>query len=253
MGIGRTVAEREPAVYRWAEVTTDTTTLDRRPESEEELPELVPSESLGADAPAEDTPFKTRLLLPFLVPLLAIAIVAVLVLNISRVFLAGDEDAALVMGIVITLAILVGASILAAAPHLKTSSLALILCGVFLFVSMAGLVSLGPSLDEGGEGGGGYVEPTGPAKATVAVEALFSTKFNATEYTAPAGIVQINYSGATGHTLAIQDPKFDGFLLKTATGGPKSGKVKLTPGTYTLYCNVDSHEALGMKATLTVS
>jgi plastocyanin len=232
---------------------TDTTTLDDTPDSEEELPELVPSESLGADAPAEDTPLKSRLLLPFLVPLVSIAIVAVLVLNISRVFLAGDEDAALVMGIVITLAILVGASILAAAPRLKTSSLAAILCGVFLFVSMAGLVSLGPSLDEGEGGGGGYVQPTGPAKGTVTVEALASIKFNATDYTAPAGIVQFDYTGATGHTLAIQDPKFDGFLLTTDAGGPKTGKVELTPGKYTLYCTVPGHEAQGMKATLTVS
>jgi plastocyanin len=232
---------------------TDTTTLDDTPESEEELPELVPSESLGADAPAEDTPLKSRLLLPFLVPLVSIAIVAVLVLNISRVFLAGSEDAALVMGIVITLSILVGASILAAAPRLKTSSLAVILCGVLLFVSMAGLVSLGPSLDEGEGGGGGYVQPTGPAKGTVTVEALASIKFNASDYTAPAGIVQFDYTGATGHTLAIQDPKFDGFLLTTDAGGPKTGKVELAAGKYTLYCTVPGHEAQGMKATLTVS
>jgi plastocyanin len=232
---------------------TDTTTLDGTPDSEEELPELVPSESLGSDAPAEDTPLKARVLLPFLVPLISIAIVAVLVLNISRVFLAGDEDAALVMGIVITLTILGGASIIAAAPRLKTSSLALILCGLFVVVSLAGLVSLGPSFDDGGGGAAGYVQPTGPAKGTVAVQAEASIKFNATEFTAPAGIVQINYSGATGHTLAIQDPKFAGFLLTTDAGGPKSGKVELTPGTYTIYCTVPGHEAQGMKATITVS
>ncbi len=233
---------------------TDTTTLEETPDSESDLPELVPSESLGSDAPAEDTPLKTRVLLPFLVPLLSIAIVAVLVLNISRLFLAGDEDAALVMGIIITLAILGGASLIAAAPRLKTSSLALVLCGLFILVSLAGLISLGPSFDDG-EGGAaaGYVQPTGPAKGTVSVQAEPSIKFNATEFTAPAGIVQINYGGATGHTLAIQDPKFDGFLLTTDAGGPKTGKVKLSPGTYTLYCTVPGHEAQGMKATLTVS
>src|SRR6185437_8038035 len=157
---------------------TDTTTLEETPDSESDLPELVPSESLGSDAPAEDTPLKTRVLLPFLVPLLSIAIVAVLVLNISRLFLAGDEDAALVMGIIITLAILGGASLIAAAPRLKTSSLALVLCG---------LISLGPSFDDG-EGGAaaGYVQPTGPAKGTVSVQAEPSIKFNATEFTAPA-------------------------------------------------------------------
>jgi plastocyanin len=233
---------------------TDTTTLEETPDSESDLPELVPSESLGSDAPAEDTPLKARVLLPLLVPLLSIAIVAVLVLNISRVFLAGDEDAALVMGIIITLAILGGASLIAAAPRLKTSSLALVLCGLFILVSLAGLISLGPSFDDG-EGGAaaGYVQPTGPAKGTVSVQAEPSIKFNATEFTAPAGIVQINYGGATGHTLAIQDPKFNGFLLTTDAGGPKTGKVDLTPGKYTIYCTVPGHEAQGMKATITVS
>src|SRR3954451_6848331 len=128
---------------------TDTSTLDGTPESEE-LPELQPSESLGADAPSEDTPLKTRLLLPLLVPLLSIAIVAVLVLNISRVFLPGDEAVAWAMGVFTPLAILVGPSSLAAAPRLKTSSLAVILGCMFLVVSSACLVPLGASLDEGG-------------------------------------------------------------------------------------------------------
>ena len=42
--------------------------------------------------------------------------------------------------------------------------------------------------------------------------------------------MQFNYSGATGHTLAIQDPKFDGFLLTTDAGGPKTGKVAADAG-----------------------
>jgi plastocyanin len=238
---------------------SDTTTLDESSETSAETPseglsELVESEHLGAGGTAEDTPLKTRVLLPFLVPLLSIAIVAVLVLNISRVFLAGDKDAALAMSIVITLAILVGASLIAAAPRLRTASLAMILGGVFILVSGAGLVSLGPSLDTGEAGGGNpNVNPPGAVKGNVDVEAFSTLKFNSDSFTAPTGKVQFNYSGATGHTLAIQDPKFDGFLLTTDAGGPKKGSVLLTPGKYTLYCTVPGHEAAGMKATLTVS
>jgi hypothetical protein len=220
---------------------------------EEELPELVESEYLGAGGTAVDTPLKTRVLLPFLVPLLSIAIVAVLVLNISRVFLAGDQDAALIMGIVLTLAILIGASLIAAAPRLRTASLAMILGGVFIVVSGAGLVSLGPSLEHGEGGATGYVEPTGPAAGTVDVEALASIKFDSDSYTAPEGVVQFNYTGATGHTLLIQDPQFDGFVLTTDAGGPNKGKVELPAGKYTIYCDVPGHEAQGMHAELTVS
>jgi plastocyanin len=231
---------------------SDTTTLD---ETSEELPELVESDHLGADGTAEDTPLKTRVLLPFLVPLLSIAIVAVLVLNISRVFLAGDKDAALIMSIVITLAILVGASLVAAAPHLRSASLAMILGGVLIVVIGAGLVSLGPSLDEGEAAGGNpNVNPPGAVKGNVDVVALSTLKFDSDAYTAPAGKVQFNYSGATGHTLLIQDTAFDGFALTTDAGGPKKGSVLLKAGQkYTLYCNVPGHEAAGMKATLTVS
>ncbi len=120
---------------------SDTTTLDETPGEApgEGLPELVESEYLGADGTAEDTPLKTRVLLPFLVPLLSIAIVAVLVLNISRVFLSDNKNTALALAIGITLAILIGASLIAAAPRLKTSSLAVILGLVFVGVSLSGL------------------------------------------------------------------------------------------------------------------
>jgi plastocyanin len=234
---------------------SDTTTVDET--EDEPLPELVESDHLGADAPAADTPLKTRVLLPFLVPLLSIAIVAVLVLNISRVFLAGDKDSALAMAITITLAILVCASLIAAAPRMSTASVAVTLGLVFVVVSLAGLVSVGPSLDEGESSSTNpNVNPPGAATSTVSVSAGPGLTFDGTaftgNYTAQAGVVQIDYGGAAGHTLAIQDPKFAGFLL-SSEGSPKSGKVKLTPGTYTIYCTVPGHEAAGMKATITVA
>jgi plastocyanin len=230
---------------------TDTTTVD---EPSQKLPELVESEHLGADATAEDTPLKTRVLLPFLVPLLSIAIVAVLVLNISRLFLADNKDTALALAIGITLAILIGASAIAAAPRLKTSSLAVILGVILIGVSLSGLASLGHSLDEGEAAGANpNVNPPGAVKGNVDVLAESSLKFNADSYTAPVGKVQFNYGGPTGHTLAIQDPKFEGFLLTTDAGGPKKGSVLLAAGKYTIYCTVPGHEAAGMHAVLTVS
>jgi plastocyanin len=233
---------------------SDTTTLDET--ADEELPALVESERLGAGGTAEDTPLKTRLLLPFLVPLLSIAIVAMLVLNLSRVFLAGDKDAALVLGIVITLSILIGASLLAAAPRMTTGSLAIILGSVLVVITVAGLISLGPSIDEGSSGGG-FQYATGTPASTVSVTAGPGLTFNGVAHTgnydAKAGVVQIDYGGESGHTLAIQNPKFDGFLLGTSAGNRKSGKVNLSPGTYTIFCTVPGHEAAGMKATITVA
>jgi hypothetical protein len=238
---------------------TDTTTLDEpgdaTPEGDEHLEQLAESATLGSDGTASDDAVKTRLLLPFLLPALSMAIVAVLVLNISRVFLAGSSDAAVVIGVIITLSILGGATIIAAMPRLRTATLALILGGVLLFVSFAGFVALGPSLNDS-EGGApaGYVSPTGKAVATVGVIAEPSIKFNATQYAStPAGITEIKYSGATGHTLAIDDPKFSGFLLSSDASGKQTGKVDLTPGKYVIYCTVPGHRAQGMQATITVT
>ncbi len=212
------------------------------------LPELVESDVVGGDGAAARTLLRSRWLLPILIPLLSIAVVAVLVLDISRVFLAGDEDTALVMGIALTVAIMLGATLIAAAPRLRSSTVAMILGGVFLVISGAGLVSLGPSIDEGIAA----TRPLGPAKATVDVVAEANIAFDAEEFTAPAGVVRFDYTGAPGHTLAIRDPRFSGFVLRTS-GGPSSGKIELPPGEYTLYCTIGTHAAQGMTATLTVT
>jgi plastocyanin len=226
---------------------TETSTRD------DVLPELIESDHLGADAssdaPSAVTSLRSRLLLPLLLPLLSIAVVAVLVLDISRVFLAGDKDTALVMGIALTVAIMLGATLIAAAPRLRSSTVAMILGGVFLVVSAAGLVSLGPSLDDSTAS---TTKPiTGPVVATVKVQAKSNTTFDSAAYTAKAGVVQFDYSGAPNHTLAIRDPRFANFELKTS-GGPSSGKVELPAGTYTVYCTVTGHAAT-MHATLTVT
>ena len=217
------------------------------------LPELAESDHLGGDSPAPQTPLRSRFLLPVLLPLLSMAVVAVLVLDISRVFLAGDRDAALVMGIALTVAIMLGATLIAAAPRMRSTTIAMVLGGVFLLVSAAGLVSLGPSLDEGEAAATGYQPPSGAAKATLPVVAEASFRFDAEEYRAPAGIVRFDFSGAAGHELALRDPRFDGFVLGSSAGDPHSGKVELAPGTYTLYCPIGDHAALGMTATLTVT
>lgn len=237
---------------------TDTTTVDEKPQ-DEQLPELHESASLGSEGrhPAHE-PLKDRLLLPFLLPALSMLAVALLAINVSRILLAGDADSALVVGIVLMVAILIGAAALSAMPRAKTSSI-VVTCGVgFFVVLMAGLIALGPSLDDG-EGGetAGYVQPTGPAQATLDVIAGPGLTFDGVafdkNYDATPGIVQINYTGATGHTLAIQDPKFSGFELGTDAGTKKSGKVELAAGKYTIYCTVPGHEAAGMKGTITVA
>ncbi len=215
------------------------------------------TDQLDLAGPLEsEGPIKDRLLLPLVLPWLCILAVALYALNISRIFLAGDSTSALIIGSIITVTILAGASIISASPRLRTSSLAMIMGFVLVIIVSGGLLALGPSLNDS-EGGAasGYVKPKGPPTSTVTVTAGPGTSFNGVKftgnYTAKAGVIEIDYGGATGHTLVFTDPKLAGFELQTA--GQQKGNVELKPGKYVFYCNVTGHRAQGMQATLTVS
>ena len=86
------------------------------------------------------------------------------------------------------------------------------------------------------------------------VHAQDSLKFDKSDYTAKAGDLTIGYvdDGSLTHTLSIKGK--DGFKLQvTSRGDSKSGKVNLSAGSYTLFCDIPGHESAGMKATLNVS
>jgi plastocyanin len=224
-----------------------------------------PAGDAGSDTPepplalgaGSDDAFKTRFLIPLLLPLLSMLAVAVYVLNISRVFLSGSSTGALIVATIITVSILGFAALISAHPRLRTSSLTMVVALVVIIVIGAGLTTIGPSLkSKEAAKANPFVNPSGAAVAQLNVTAESTLTFDASAYpvTVPgsSGVVQVNYSGATNHTLAIDNPKYNGFQLSSA-GSPRTGKVLLSPGTYTIYCTIDSHRALGMQATVTVT
>ena len=81
--------------------------------------------------------------------------------------------------------------------------------------------------------------------------------YDTTSLSAKAGNVTIdlnNPNSALGHDVCVQDP--NGKKLgcsQVVTGGKTTLDLSnLKSGSYTFYCSVDSHEAAGMKGTLTV-
>ena len=168
------------------------------------------------------------MLLPFLAPAAcAIVAVALYVLNISRVFLAGDTTPRSSSASIITLAILVGASL-----HLRQPAAAHVVAGDDhrrrARDRRVGAVcsSLGPSLEpRRGRGGRRLRRADGPATATSApspVEATQRRSSSTPTRTRPLPASSRSTSpGRPVTRCSFRDPEFDGFVLGTDAGGPR--------------------------------
>jgi plastocyanin len=104
-----------------------------------------------------------------------------------------------------------------------------------------------------GSGGGAHPVPANP-DLTIYAEDI---KFDQKQYTVHAGDVATAYisKGQQTHTLVVQDPKGDKLspVLRVTPGQKQGATYALTPGTYTLYCDIPGHREAGMVATLTVT
>jgi plastocyanin len=129
------------------------------------------------------------------------------------------------------------------------ASLALVACGGS---SSSTSTPTTTSANTGGGGGGGGASSSlslaaDPSQIAYATDSL----------SAKAGNVTIDFNNpnsALGHDVCVQDP--NGKKLgcsQVVTGGKSTLDLSnLKSGSYTFYCSVDSHEAAGMKGTLTV-
>lgn len=203
----------------------------------------------GSDARAEAR--TTRLWLPLLLPFAAAAFAAVFIMNLSRVFLAGGPTPALVTAAALILVIMGGGAALSASK-VRSSSVIMVSAALMFVVMLAGVVASEGAEGDEEAGSGGFVEPSGPAVATVEVDAFPTLNFQSDEFSTIAGVNEIKYIDKGGtHTLAFVEPEFAGFLLEVPPDD--SGKVDLKPGSYTIYCTVPGHRAAGMEATLSVT
>jgi uncharacterized cupredoxin-like copper-binding protein len=227
-------------------MTTTTDTPDTTPGDAPEAPLAIEA----APDPAKEALW-TRLILPLALPVLSVLAVLLWTLNISRAFLAGGKTGALVIIIIVLVSIMVGAATMSAAPRMRTSSKLLFVALAFVLIMSAGLVSLGPSQEKQAANAAGFVEPTGPAVATVEVDALPTLKFQSKTFETKAGVNEMKYVDKGGtHTLVFAEAQFAGFIINVPPSSSK--KVDLKPGTYTIFCSIPGHRAAGMEATLTV-
>lgn len=212
---------------------------------------------------------KNRLLLPVLIPIVAVLLVALLGISFSRIFLAGaggGEEAAaeavehskssapVMWATIVTIVVLLGAAGISL-MRMRSTSFKLIVSGVIVVVILSGAVLF--SAGEMGEATLEYGQPTPEEQASadpnnfVDIDALPSLTFQATEFSAKAGVVRMNYIGKGGaHQLRFKDSRLNWFDLTVNDTQTASGDVVLEPGAYVVFCPIPGHE--NMNATLTV-
>jgi plastocyanin len=79
--------------------------------------------------------------------------------------------------------------------------------------------------------------------------------YNTKTLTAPSSNVTIDFTNKSPLPHNVTIANASGKVLgatPTFSGGEKTLKLNLPPGTYTFYCSVPGHEQAGMKGTLTV-
>jgi plastocyanin len=108
--------------------------------------------------------------------------------------------------------------------------------------------------------GGDDGDSGGPADdgtpADVVAHGNDKLQFDQDSYTARAGSITIELvnDGSLPHTLLFDEDDVDFDKLSVAgEGDTDRGTVELTPGTYTIYCDIVGHRSAGMEATLVVN
>jgi plastocyanin len=200
--------------------------------------------------------FRERVLIPLLIPLAALAIIAVVVLNISRVLLALEERSG--PHTVVAVAIIVAASVLfgftyasSRGEEMSARSMSLLsLAGVMVII--AGFIGF-EAIAEDNTKKKEEAAKNAPTKPDLVVEA-FDIGFKEHELRIGPGkaVIQEKNEGATAHTLVFEGLTSGRKLSVPQGGATDQATFDLQPGTYTYYCDIPGHRGAGMEGKLTV-
>ncbi len=233
------------------DVTTEVETTDVVPAAD-----APPVPAPEAEVPFWQRPNIERYFMPLFVPIAVVLGIVIFVLNISRVFLAGSGAIPTVVGTIVLLAILLGATVLANAS-LKTTSIALITTGFVFVVFVSGWLVLGASAEK--HEANAALPATGPVNGTIKIVSAPTggLTYAPSAITVKTGVYEIiltNNANAQ-HTLDFTDSTtmFPGMVVNKA-GEVLKGRIFFgTPEAYKFFCAIPGHEAAGMKGVVTVT
>jgi plastocyanin len=200
--------------------------------------------------------FRDRVLIPTLVPLAALAIIVVVVLNVSRVLLALEErsgpETVTALAIILASGILFGFTYFSSRGEEKSTASVSLMSVAGIMVILAGFFGAEAIHETEQEEAAKKKAEEVVIKPDLTVEA-FDIGFKEKELKIGPGKVGIEYvnTGSIAHTLVVEG--VPGKKLSTPSGGSKDiGQYDVQPGTYTYFCDIPGHRQGGMEGKLIV-
>ena len=201
--------------------------------------------------------FRDRVLIPTLVPVAALAIIVVVVLNISRVLLALEErsgpNTVTALAVIIASGILFGFTYFSARGEERSPASVSLMSVAGLMVVLAGFFGAEAIHEDEQEKAAKAKEAAEASKPDLIVHA-FDIGWREKELKIGPGKVRIEMvnEGAIAHTFVLEGVA-GGKKLSTPSGGAKdSGAFDVQPGTFTYFCDIPGHRQGGMEGKLIV-
>lgn len=203
--------------------------------------------------------FRTRVLLPLLLPLLAIAAIIGFAFSLSRVLLALPEAGSNFVALFVALYVLGVGALIAARPRISSKALGIGLVLGLIAVGVSGALGAAAGMrplheEEHAEepvAGDGEEEPGVAVPEGAFTFVAVDLDFSAAPEAIPAGeqTIAIVNEGVIVHNVV-----FEGENVKVeAQGGETAFETfELAPGTYTYFCDVPGHRQAGMEGTVVV-
>jgi len=202
--------------------------------------------------------FRDRVLIPTLVPLGALAIIVVVVLNISRLLIALEERSGphlvVAVAVVLSAGVLFGFTYFSSRGEGERSPASLSLMSVAgIIVILAGFFGGASIHEQEQEEAKKAAEAAEQNKPDLIVEA-FDIGFKEKELRIGPGKVRIQEvnTGATAHTFELEGVSSGRKLSVPANGSKDTATFDLQPGTYTYFCDIAGHRQAGMEGKLIV-
>ena len=201
--------------------------------------------------------FRDRVLIPTLVPLAALAIIVVVVLNVSQVLLALEErsgpNTVTALAIILASGILFGFTYFSSRGEEKSTASVSVMSLAGIMVILAGFFGA-EAIHETEEEERAKAKEEAAASKPDLITHAFDIGFREKELKIGPGTVRIQMvnEGAIAHTFVLEGVA-GGKKLSTPSGGSEDhAAFDVQPGTYTYFCDIAGHRQGGMEGKLIV-